>query len=104
MSLSLGPRKVTGNSTSHEFHNGRQGPKADLATWPDGFKLQGPMDGTTTYAVNIPLDRIISQIMVNMKRWCLLLYGISTRWECHLIPQQLIKTISEESNQILQQN
>lgn len=61
---------MTGNSTTHEYHNGRQGPKADLATWPDGFKLQGPMDGTTTYAVNIALHRIIFQTMANMIKWC----------------------------------
>ena len=43
--------KVTGNSLNQEAHNGRQGPKADLQSWPEGFKLQGPLDSTTTYAV-----------------------------------------------------
>ena len=50
---SFGPRKVCGNSTNNEIHNGKQGPRADLAKWPEGFKLQGPLDGTTTYAVSI---------------------------------------------------
>lgn len=53
MSLQLGPTKVCGNSTSNEFHHGKQGPRADLATWPEGFKLQGPLDATTTYGVII---------------------------------------------------
>lgn len=50
---SFGPKKVCGNSMNNEAHNGRKGPKADLATWPEGYKLQGPIDGTTTYAVII---------------------------------------------------
>ena len=48
---SFGNGKVCGNSTTNEFHNGRKGPKADLQSWPDGWKLQGPLDGTTTYGV-----------------------------------------------------
>jgi len=28
---SFGPRKVCGNSTTNEFHNGKYGPRADLA-------------------------------------------------------------------------
>lgn len=51
---SFGPRKVCGNSTNNEIHNGKQGPRADLAKWPEGFKLQGPLDGTTTYANKFP--------------------------------------------------
>ena len=50
---SFGPEKVCGNSTNNEVHNGRQGPRADLSTWPEGFKLQGPLDGTTTYGVKL---------------------------------------------------
>ena len=71
MSLMLGPRKVCGNSTSNEFHNGIQGPRADLSTWPEGFKLQGPIDGTTTYAVQNILFRINFQIMEIIKKWFL---------------------------------
>lgn len=37
--FSLPKNKVCGESISHEFHNGIQGPRADLATWSDGFKL-----------------------------------------------------------------
>lgn len=51
------------------MHNGTKGPRADLATWPEGFKLQGPLDGTTTYAVIIKLYRINSLIMENMTKW-----------------------------------
>lgn len=53
---SFGPEKVCGNSTNNEVHNGRQGPRADLSTWPEGFKLQGPLDGTTTYGVKIYIN------------------------------------------------
>lgn len=31
---SFGPRKVCGNSSSVEVHDGKKGPRADLATWP----------------------------------------------------------------------
>lgn len=48
---SFGPRKVCGNSTSNEFHAGREGPRADLAEWPDHYKLQGPFYGVSNYAV-----------------------------------------------------
>ena len=48
---SFGPRKVCGNSTNNEVHSGRQGPKADLQNWPEGFKLQGEIYGVTRYAV-----------------------------------------------------
>lgn len=45
--------EVPAGSTTHEFHNGAQGPKAEMATWSDGFKLQGPIASTTNYAVKI---------------------------------------------------
>ena len=48
---SFGPRKVCGNSTTNEFHSGKQGPRADLQEWPEGYKLQGPIYGVTRYAV-----------------------------------------------------
>jgi hypothetical protein len=54
VSNSFGPRKVCGNSTSNEFHGGKTGPRADLAEWPDHFKLQGPLFGVTNYAVTFP--------------------------------------------------
>jgi hypothetical protein len=54
VSNSFGPRKVCGNSTSNEFHRGKTGPRADLAEWPDHFKLQGPLFGVTNYAVTFP--------------------------------------------------
>ena len=50
---SFGPRKVCGNSTSNEFHDGKKGPRADLAGWPDHYKLQGPLYGVSNYAVII---------------------------------------------------
>lgn len=43
--------KVCGNSTTHEFHDGKKGKKADLASWSEGFKLQGPVYKVTTYQV-----------------------------------------------------
>jgi hypothetical protein len=51
MSLLLSPSKVCGNSTTQEFHKGKNGKKADLAQWSEGFKLQGPMFNATTSSV-----------------------------------------------------
>ncbi len=51
MSLLLSPSKVCGNSTTQEFHKGKNGKKADLAQWSEGFKLQGPMFDVTTSSV-----------------------------------------------------
>ena len=50
---SFGPTKVCGNSINNEVHNGKTGPKADLATWRDHYKLQGPLFGVTNYAVHV---------------------------------------------------
>jgi len=52
--FSLAEGKVTGNSLNQEAHNGRQGPKADLQSWPEGFKLQGPLASTTSYHNQFP--------------------------------------------------
>ena len=76
---SFGPRKVTGRSKNNEVHDGRQGPRADLQTWPEGFKLQGPLDGTTTYAVYFFVSlRIASQTMETMKKWYLQQHSMNT--------------------------
>ena len=48
---SFATRDVCGNSTNNEIHNGKKGPKAELAQWSEGFKLEGPIDGTTSYVV-----------------------------------------------------
>ena len=55
-SFNLPEGKVTANTMSRETYNGKQGPKAELQSWPDGFKLQGPMASTTCYNVNGFLD------------------------------------------------
>ena len=47
----LSPSKVCGNSTTQEFHIGKNGKKADLAQWSEGFKLQGPICQVTTCSV-----------------------------------------------------
>ena len=82
VSNSFGPRKVCGNSTTNEKHNGRTGPRADLAEWPDHYKLQGPLFSVTKYAVSPDLCRTIFPIMVSSRRWCRLLPSTSTRWAC----------------------
>jgi hypothetical protein len=79
---SFAPADVCGNSTSNEFHSGRQGPRADLAKWPEGFKLQGPLYGVTNYAVPMPLRRTSSQIQGNTKRWYPLQLSTNTLWAC----------------------
>lgn len=53
MSLLLSNSKVCGNSLNQEIHSGREGKRADLATWGEGFKLQGPIYSLTTNNVNI---------------------------------------------------
>lgn len=54
VSNSFGPRKVCGNSTTNQFHSGKQGPRADLAQWPDHYKLQGPLFSVTHYGNTYP--------------------------------------------------
>lgn len=62
------------------------GPRADLAKWPEGFKLEGPMDSTTTYAVirSNNIFRINFQTMVTSKRWFLLQNLTNILQECHI--------------------
>ena len=73
VSNSFGPRKVCGNSTTNQFHSGKQGPRADLAQWPDHYKLQGPLFSVTHYGVISILFRILIQTLVAMRKWFLLL-------------------------------
>lgn len=47
----MSPSKVCGNSTTQEFHKGKNGKRADLAEWSEGFKLQGPICQVTTSSV-----------------------------------------------------
>lgn len=68
VSASFGPRKVCGNSTSKELHSGKTGPRADLAEWPDHYKLQGPLYSVTQYEVNIFFFRILTLIRDNIKK------------------------------------
>lgn len=51
MSLLLSNSKVCGNSLNQQAHSGRKGKRADLAEWPEGFKLQGPMYSVTNKQV-----------------------------------------------------
>ena len=99
---SFAEKKVCGNSTNNEIHNGRQGPKADLSTWPDGFKLQGPIDATTTYGVIFMLCRINSQIMEIMKKWFLLPHLMNIQWVSHIKLTVLIEHSLMERPVILQ--
>ncbi len=79
---SFGPRKVCGNSTSNEFHCGKTGPRADLAQWPDHYKLQGPLYGVTQYGVLQILFRTASRILGTTKKWYRLQPSMSIPSEC----------------------
>lgn len=44
---------VPKNSTYRDHYEGKYGDPADIAEFPEGFKLQGPLPDTTTYMVII---------------------------------------------------
>lgn len=96
---SFGPTKVCGNSTSNEFHCGKTGPRADLAQWPDHYKLQGPLYGVTQYGVLDLLFRIASLIPGTIRKWSRLQLSMSILLECLIAPTALVEPSTKDNLQ-----
>lgn len=61
---------VPKDSTYRDHYQGKYGDPANLADWPEGFKLQGPLGDTTTYQVlTSPLLRTTTQTTATTTKW-----------------------------------